>query len=82
MVEKLLQSVAAGDVSLHELASQCISVKQLGKVQMAFMKATNSSTWNEVEEKYPKFISSEKLEVFKKKSQQYQQSSLNIVNEP
>ena len=33
MVEKLLQSVVAGDISLHELFSQCVSIKQLGKVQ-------------------------------------------------
>ena len=32
MVKKLLQNVANGVLSLNELASQCVSVKQLGKV--------------------------------------------------
>ena len=66
MVEKLLQSVVAGDISLHELASQCVSVKQLGKVQSAFMKGTNCTSWSVAEEKYPEFVLPEKLEVFKK----------------
>lgn len=50
MVEKLLQKVAKG---AHELASQCTSVKQLGKVQAAFIKATNCSNWNE---KFPDYV--------------------------
>ena len=66
MVTKLLQSVTDGDASLHDLASQCLSIKQLGKVQTAFMKATNSGSWSEVESKYPEFVMPEKLEVFKK----------------
>lgn len=66
MVEKLLQKVAEGALSLHELASQCTSVKQLGKVQAAFIKATNCSNWNEVEQKFQDYVLPEKLEVFKK----------------
>lgn len=66
MVEKLLQNVADGALSLHELASQCVSVKQLGKVQAAFIKATNCASWSEVEERFPEYVQPEKLEVFKK----------------
>lgn len=66
VVHDLLQSVAAGDTSLHELACQCTSIKQLSKIQSAFIKATNCSSWSEAEEKYPEFIVPEKLEVFKK----------------
>ena len=39
-VYRLLQSVIAGEASLYDMASQSISIKQLGKVQVAFMKAT------------------------------------------
>lgn len=66
IVEKLLKSVADGDVSLHELACQCTSVKQLGKVQNAFMKATNLTSWSEAEERYTESVFPKKLEVFKK----------------
>lgn len=65
-VYKLLQSVAAGEASLHDMASQSISIKQLGKVQLAFMKATNCSEWCEAEDRYPEFVQPEKLEVYKK----------------
>ena len=66
MVHDLLQGVASGDSSIHELACQCASIKQLGKIQSAFMKATNCSSWSEAQEKYPEFVVPNKLEVFKK----------------
>lgn len=66
MVQNLLKSVAAGDISLHDLTSWCTSIKQLEKVQSALMKATNSGSWRKVEETYPEFVVPEKLEVFKK----------------
>ena len=66
MVHDLLQGVASGNTSLHELACQCTSIKQLGRIQSAFMKGSNCSSWGEAEEKYPEFIVPEKLEVFKK----------------
>ena len=65
MIEKLLQNVVAGTLSLHELASQCTSVKELGKVQAAFI-ATNRADWSEAKEKFPEHVLPEKLEAFKK----------------
>jgi len=45
MVNDLLQGVASGSTSLHELAFQCASIKQLTNIQSAFMKGTNCSSW-------------------------------------
>ena len=66
VVHDLLEAVASGDTSIHELACQCASIKQLSKIQSAFTKATNCSTWGEAKEKYTEFVMPEKLEVFKK----------------
>ena len=62
MIEKFLQSILDGELSLHELSSQCSSVKQLGKVQTAFIKATNCTDWNEATERFPDHVTPEKLE--------------------
>lgn len=66
MVNDLLKGVALGSTSLHELACQCASIKQLAKIQSAYITPANCSSWSEAEEKYPEFVVAEKLEVFKK----------------
>ena len=41
-------------------------IKQPGKIQSSFVKATNCQTWDDACEKYPLFTSSDNLEPFKK----------------
>ena len=62
----LLREVAEGKISPAEMNSECVSIKQLHKVQSAFIKGTNSSSWAEAQEKYPKFATAEQLQPFKK----------------
>jgi len=66
VVCSLLREVAEGKISPAEMNSECVSIKQLHKVQSAFIKGTNSSSWAEAQEKYPKFATAEQLEPFKK----------------
>ena len=66
VVCSLLREVAEGKISPAEVNSECISIKQLHKVQSAFIKGTNSSSWAEAQEKYPKFATAEQLQPFKK----------------
>lgn len=58
--------VADKKISLNEMSSKCSSLKQLQKVQSAFIKGTNSSSWAEAQKNYPKFATAEQLEPFKK----------------
>lgn len=57
------RSVRGQDVTLE---LQCQDIKQLGRIQSSFVKATNCQTWDDVCEKYPLFTSSDNLEPFKK----------------
>lgn len=66
VVESLLTEMSEGKLSFSELLGQCQTIKQLGKIQAAFTKATNCESWDEACEKYTQFTSSEKLEPFKK----------------
>ena len=66
VVCSLLMEVAEAKISPTEMNSECISIKQLNKVQSAFIKGTNSSSWAEAQEKYPNFATAEQLEPFKK----------------
>jgi len=63
---RLKGEVADKKISLNEMNSKCSSLKQLQKVQSAFIKGTNSSSWAEAQENYPKFATAEQLEPFKK----------------
>ena len=62
----LLREVAEGNVSLNEMSSECVSIKQIQKVQAAFIKGTYSESWTEAQEKFPKFATAEQLEPFKR----------------
>ena len=53
-------------MSFLELQGQCQTVKQLCKIQAAFVKATHCETWDEACKKFPNFTTSDKLEPFKK----------------
>lgn len=62
----LLTELSEGQMSFLELQAECQTIKQLSKMQAAFVKATNSRTWEEACEKYPKFTSTDKFEPYKK----------------
>ena len=66
VAESLLSEVVDGQLSFSELPIQCQAIKQLGKIQAAFIKATNCETWDEAQDKFSYFATSEKLEPFKK----------------
>ena len=65
-VHKLLVEVKEGKLTLQELSTQCQAIKQLSKIQVGFMKATNCQSWEEALDNYPAFTTPEKLEPFKK----------------
>lgn len=67
-VHELLTEVKERKLTLQELSSECQSVKQLAKIQVGFMKATNCNSWEEAQEQFPEFTTSEKLEPFKRLS--------------
>ena len=67
-VEDLLQRVSDGKLSMSELGSQCIEIKQLNKIRACFVKGTNSESWKEALQQYPSFTSSEQLLSFKRLS--------------
>ena len=65
VVCRLLQELSEGKLTLLEMSSECSSVKQLQKVQSAFIKGTNCTSWDDAKEKYPMFTTAEQLEPFK-----------------
>ena len=60
-VLRLLQELSEEKNSLVEMISECTSFKQLQKVQLAFLKGTNCSSWEEAVIKYQKFTTAEQL---------------------
>lgn len=65
-ISRLLLELSEESLSLAEMSSECNSLKQLQKVQTAFMKGTNCNTWEECQEKYSSYATAEQLEPFKK----------------
>ena len=59
-VTQMLLDVAERKSSLKKIAADCQSIKDLQKVQTAFLKCTNTSSWEEAEIKYPKYVCTEK----------------------
>ena len=53
-------------ISLREMSSECGSIKQLHKIQKAFVKGTNSSSWEDAQQKWPSHCTASQLEPFKK----------------
>lgn len=51
----LLGKVVRGEWSLQELKTGAAEVKQMMAVKTAFLRLTNTRTWQEAEEKYPTF---------------------------
>ena len=64
-VHTLLTEVSEGKLSLAEFISECTSVKQMGKVQAGFVKATNCESWDDAKSKFPLFTTPQQLEPFR-----------------
>lgn len=66
VVNRLLMELKGKQISLREMSSECGSIKQLHKVQKAFVKGTNSSSWEDAQQKWPNYCTANQLEPFKK----------------
>ena len=66
VVNRLLMELKDKQISLREMSSECSSIKQLHKVQKAFVKGTNSSSWEDARQKWPSYCTASQLEPFKK----------------
>lgn len=67
---------------LNYINSECNSIKQLQKVQNAFVKGTNCTTWDECKGKYPAYATAEQLEPFKTLANEYCRRKNMQVNHP
>ena len=65
-IADLLFELVEGKTSLKEMALDCQSYKGIQKVQAAFLKCTDVSSWEEAKIKFPKYACSEMLEPFKR----------------
>lgn len=63
---RLLVEVRDLKLSLPELCSECADIKQLCKIQVAFLKVVNCTSWAEAEEQFPEFTKTDMLEPFKR----------------
>ena len=62
----LLQEVINGGCSLADLKMKAGEIKQMNALQAAFLRLTNTETWEEAQEKYPLFASDAQLRKFLK----------------
>lgn len=60
----LLRKVVSGEWSLQELKMGAAEMKQMIAVKTAFLRLTNTRTWEEAEERYPTFASENQLHNF------------------
>lgn len=65
-VHRLLVELKNSKISLKEMSCECATLKQLQKVQLAFVRGTNSKNWDDACEHFPTFTTAEQLEPFKK----------------
>ena len=66
VVNRLIIELKNKEISLRDMSSECSSIKQLHKVQKAFVRGTNSSSWEEAKQKWPSYCTASQLEPFKK----------------
>jgi len=66
VVHQLLTEISSKKCSLREATVQCDDIKALQKVQGAFVKVTNCTSWEDAVNKHPNFTTPQKLEPFKK----------------
>ena len=60
-----MADISSKKLTFREAVSKCSDIKAIQKVRNCFMKVTGCKTWEQAEEKYPCYTSSEKLEPFK-----------------
>lgn len=65
-VHRLLIELKNSKISLKEMGNECATIKQMQKVQVAFIRGTNCKNWDEPCERFPLFTTAEQLEPFKK----------------
>lgn len=69
-------------ISLKEMGNECATIKQMQKVQVAFIRGTNCKNWDEPCERFPLFTTAEQLEPFKKlnfSGKTLPRSSVNVL---
>ena len=66
VVGRLLCELKDCKISLRELSGECKSIKQLQKVQVAFVKGTNSISWEAAQMQFPQYTTASQLEPFRK----------------
>ena len=57
----LLRKVISKEFSLAEMKTAAVELKQLATIKMAFVRLTNTETWEQAEERYPLFTSEVQL---------------------
>ena len=57
----LLEWVNKKEISLAELKEECSKLKQLHGLKLAFVRLTNSDSWEDAQEKLPQFAKDEQL---------------------
>ena len=62
----LLQEVIGHRCSLAELKVKAGEMKQMNALRMAFVRLTNTETWEDAQSTYPLFVTDSQLEKFKK----------------
>jgi hypothetical protein len=65
-VHRLLIELKNSKISLKEMSYECATMKQVQKVQVAFIRGTNCKNWDDACERFPLFATAEQLEPFKK----------------
>ena len=61
---KLLTKLIDGEISLQELKGEADKVKQFRALHTAFLRLTNTETWEEAKQKFPHFASDKQMEKF------------------
>lgn len=64
-VHRLLSEVNDQEISFKEMSSECVAIKNMQKVQVAFVQGTNCADWEEAVKKYPKHTTAEQLEPYR-----------------
>ena len=60
-----MKDVAEKEMTIQEMMMECKEIKSLKEIQTAFVKETGVSSWEEAEESFPAFVTSEALDEFR-----------------
>ena len=61
---ELLTKLIDGEISLQELKGEADKVKQIRALHVAFLRLTNTKTWDEAQQKFPHFATDVQMEKF------------------